>query len=181
MQQCAYSMTDPCLHIGVPLLCAGSLGEASVALAVRLQNGLLGEALFGLKQHLAAVAAGAAAHAAGAPTAQQAQQQHAQVLVGQLLQYGAANAAVHAVARMPLDSVEEQVSVCVGALTSAWNCPCHSWRCCLLGSSGSLRRATSEHPHLPVLAYCRRRWAGWRRRRRGGSWRRPSCCQSTFF
>ena len=95
-----------------------------MALAVRLQNGLLGEALFGLKQHLAAVAAGAAAGpAAGAPTAQQAQQQHAQVLVGQLLQYGAANAAVHAVARMPLDSVEEQVSVCVGALMSAWNCP----------------------------------------------------------
>jgi hypothetical protein len=91
---------------------AGSLGEASVALAMRLQNGLLGEALFGLKQHLAAVAAGddaAPAPAVGAPTAQQAQQQHAQVLVGQLLHYGAANAAVHAVARMPFDSVEEQV------------------------------------------------------------------------
>ncbi|KAL4434490.1 hypothetical protein ABPG75_000931 [Micractinium tetrahymenae] len=84
------------------------LDEASVALSVRLQNGLLGEAFIGLRQHLAAVAAAAPPAAAA-----ELQQRHPQLLLGQLLQFAATTkpSAVHAVARLPFGGVEEQAVV----------------------------------------------------------------------
>lgn len=77
-----------------------------MALSVRLQNGLLGEAFIGLRQHLAAVAAAAPPAAAA-----ELQQRHAQLLLGQLLQFAAATKppVVSAVVRLPFGSVEEQV------------------------------------------------------------------------
>lgn len=78
-----------------------------MALAVRLRNGLLGEAFLGIRRHLAAVAAAAPSPAA----AVQEQAQAAEVLVGQLLQHTALSrpSAVHAAVRMPFGATEEQV------------------------------------------------------------------------
>lgn len=78
-----------------------------MALAVRLRNGLLGEAFLGIRRHLAAVAAAAPSPAA----AVQEQARAAEVLVGQLLQHTALSrpSAVHAAVRMPFGATEEQV------------------------------------------------------------------------
>ena len=78
-----------------------------MALAVRLRNGLLGEAFLGIRRHLAAVASCAPSPAA----AVQEQARAAEVLVGQLLQYTALSrpSAVHAAVRMPFGAAEEQV------------------------------------------------------------------------
>lgn len=97
------------------------LDEASVALSVRLQNGLLGEAFIGLRQHLAAVAAAAPPAAAA-----DLQQRHAQLLLGQLLQFAAATKppVVSAVARLPFGAVEEQVGGRGFWASVGWRCVC---------------------------------------------------------
>ena len=75
------------------------LDQAAVALSVRLQNGLLGEAFMGLHRHLAAVTAVAPPAAAPELAAR-----HARLLVGQLLRFAATTSpsAVHAVIRPAL-------------------------------------------------------------------------------
>ncbi|PRW59389.1 E3 ubiquitin- ligase HOS1 [Chlorella sorokiniana] len=86
-----------------------SLEEASVVLAVRLRNGLLGEAFLGIRRHLAAIAAAAPSPA----TAVQEQARAAEVLVGQLLQHAALSrpTCVYAAVRMPFGAAEEQAAV----------------------------------------------------------------------
>ncbi|GAB4815684.1 hypothetical protein N2152v2_002730 [Parachlorella kessleri] len=90
------------------------LQEASVAVAVLLANGLLAEAFIQASHALRGSSShrdGAAAvkrHLGQCSAAQQAQ--HAGQLLGQLLAWGLERGQLHAIIRLPLGSVEEQVA-----------------------------------------------------------------------
>lgn len=134
-------------HPPPPALCAcpaAGLEEASVALAVRLRNGLLGEGFLGLRRHLEAVGAAAPSPAAAA----EAQRRHARLLVGQLLQFAALAqpSTVNAVTRMPLGVHEEEVSEWMGGWV-CWGWVAGERWCCHWCAPGALSGAPPPHPN----------------------------------